>query len=344
MAQSKSVSVVSDIPLEEHPKTDNSEAENNNNSDTNRQDEYTVLSEKEKLFSISIASLVTFLSPVSSGIYYPSLELLSKDLNVSKTQMNLTITAFMSLGSSGVAVVASATTADVITRAERGRYMIYTSFGYTIGPAVGPIIGGILAQYLGWRSIFWFLAILAGITLLLILGFLQETCRVIVGDGSVPPPRWNQPVLALLRPKYRVSPNDQSLVTFRRRPGVFDSLRLVATKQLGFLILFSTVIFSGSMVVLSCIPSLFESKYDFNALQVGLAYVPFAAGGLAARWTSGTWTDRNFKRHGRLAGVEIVRNQQSKHTLLKIPLEKARIEIILPTISMLIDPLRRWQH
>ncbi|KAE8397668.1 MFS general substrate transporter [Aspergillus pseudonomiae] len=383
MAQSKSLSAISDVPLEEHRKADNSEEENNTSSEANPKEQYTVLSEKEKVFYIFIASLVTLLGPVSSDIYYPALDLLSKDLNVSKTQMSLTITAFMvaqavaplltasvsdmkgrrpvfvvcltiymvvsvalalqssfpalitlrclqSLGSSGVAGISSATTADVITRAERGRYLVYTSLGWTIGPAIGPIIGGILVQYLGWRSIFWFLTILGGVILVLILGFLQETCRVIVGDGSVPPPRWNQPVLALLRPKHRVSPNHQSLVTFRRRPGVFDSVRLVATKQFGFLILFSTFIMCGWNVILSCIPFLFESKYNFNALQVGLAYIPFAVGGLTARWTCGTWTDRNFKRHGRLAGVEIVRNQQSKHVLLKIPLEKARIEIILP--------------
>lgn len=221
-------------------------------------------------------------------------------------------------------VVASATTADVITRAERGSYMAYTSLGYTIGPAVGPIIGGILAQYLGWRSIFWFLAILAGVMLFLILGFLQETCRVIVGNGSVPPPRWNQPVLALVRPKDQMSPNHDSLVTFRRKPGVFDSVRLIATKQFGFLIFFSTVIFAGSTAILSCIPYLFESKYNFNALQVGLA----------SRWTYGILTDRNFKRHGRLAGVEIVRNQQSKHMLLRIPLERACLEIILPLVYL----------
>lgn len=241
---------------------------------------------------------------------------------------------FQSLGSSGVTVVASATTADVITRAERGGYMAYTSLGYTIGPALGPILGGILAQYLGWRSIFWFLANLAGVIILLIFGFLNETCRVVVGNGSVPPPRWNRPVLALVRPRDWASPNHQSLVTFRRRPSVFDSVRLVAKKQFGFLILFSSVLFSGSMVLLSCIPALFESKYNFNELQVGLAYIPFAAGGLTARWTCGTLADRNFKRHGQLSGIEIVRNQQSRQSLLEIPLEKARIQIILPMVYL----------
>ena len=95
MAQSKSLSATSDVPLEEHRKADNSEEENNTSSEANPKEQYTVLSEKEKVFYIFIASLVTLLGPVSSDIYYPALDLLSKHLNVSKTQMSLTITAFM---------------------------------------------------------------------------------------------------------------------------------------------------------------------------------------------------------------------------------------------------------
>lgn len=56
-------------------------------------------------------------------------------------------------------MVSNATIADLVTRAERGRYMVYSSLGYMIEPAVGPILGGILTRFLGWRSIFWFLTV-----------------------------------------------------------------------------------------------------------------------------------------------------------------------------------------
>lgn len=96
ITESKFPSTIRDVPLEARQKTDYSEDANDTNpNNTSGKEEYTTLSEKEKIFSISIASLVTFLSPVSSGIYYPSLGPLSKDLNVSKSQMNLTITAYM---------------------------------------------------------------------------------------------------------------------------------------------------------------------------------------------------------------------------------------------------------
>jgi MFS family permease len=38
-----------------------------------------------------------------------------------------------------------------------------------VGPAFGPLLGGVLAQTLGWRSIFWFLAIATGVVLVTLM-------------------------------------------------------------------------------------------------------------------------------------------------------------------------------
>lgn len=56
---------------------------------------FTILSETRKKWVITIASLVTFVSPVSANIYYPALSSLSHDLHVTLENINLTITVFM---------------------------------------------------------------------------------------------------------------------------------------------------------------------------------------------------------------------------------------------------------
>lgn len=81
--------------------------------------------------------------------------------------------------------------------------------GPMVGPCIGPIIGGLLAQRFGWqcvapsssssalfprsdaalvrhRSLFWFLFAFGAFALVLIVLFLPETLRSLVGNGSIP--------------------------------------------------------------------------------------------------------------------------------------------------------------
>jgi predicted MFS family arabinose efflux permease len=56
---------------------------------------YCVFSEREKREVVFTASMVAFLAPVSASIYYPAVLPLSRDLHVSTTTVNLTITVYM---------------------------------------------------------------------------------------------------------------------------------------------------------------------------------------------------------------------------------------------------------
>lgn len=80
-----------------------------------------------------------------------------------------------STGSSATIAMCSAVVADVATPAERGKYMGAAFSGSLLGPAIGPVIGGVLAEFLGWQAIFWFLAILGAAFMLVFAVFLPET-------------------------------------------------------------------------------------------------------------------------------------------------------------------------
>ena len=80
-----------------------------------------------------------------------------------------------SSGSSGTIALSSGVCSDIATAAERGSYMGFVTAGSLLGPAVGPVIGGILAQFLGWRAIFWFLVIFGAAFLVVFVIFFPET-------------------------------------------------------------------------------------------------------------------------------------------------------------------------
>ena len=82
-----------------------------------------------------------------------------------------------SAGSSGTIALGFAATADIASSAERGRYMGIVGAGINIGPTLGPVLGGLLAQYLSWRAIFWFLAIYSGV-FILVLAFCLCLCTM----------------------------------------------------------------------------------------------------------------------------------------------------------------------
>jgi hypothetical protein len=56
---------------------------------------YSVFTPTQKRLIILTAALASSFSPLSANIYYPALNSISKDLRVSPSQINLTITTYM---------------------------------------------------------------------------------------------------------------------------------------------------------------------------------------------------------------------------------------------------------
>jgi len=99
----------------------------------------------------------------------------------------LVLRCIQSAGSSGTVAFGYVVSADITTTAELGKYIGPTAAGVMVAPALGPVIGGLLAKFLCWRSVFWFLVIVSGGYLVLFVIAMPETARKIVGDGSLAP-------------------------------------------------------------------------------------------------------------------------------------------------------------
>ncbi|KAF1979081.1 MFS general substrate transporter [Bimuria novae-zelandiae CBS 107.79] len=346
---------------------------------------------KAIIFSASFASL---LAPLSSNIYFPALEPIAKDLNVSNTLVNLSISTyiilqgiaptfsaqlsdtggrrpvylvclilflaaniglgaqnsyaalltlrcFQSAGSSGIAALSGAIAADIATPAERGTYVSFASALPMLATAIGPVIGGLMAQYAGWHSIFWLLTAMTGAVFIPIALFFPETCRKVVGNGSVPPQKWNRcwtntwyERRAISQGKEIASAQRAELAKSRKTtfPNPLAPVMLLLQKECGFALLYSSILACSFYAVLALIPSQFSRIYDFNELQVSLCYIPFGVGALVAAFIRGRYIDGNFHRHAKRLGVIIEKNKRTD--LTGFPIERARLEVAVPTIVL----------
>ncbi|KAF2132862.1 MFS general substrate transporter [Dothidotthia symphoricarpi CBS 119687] len=255
------------------------------------------------------------------------------------------------VGCSAAIALAFAVVADLATSAERGKYMGYAGAGILMGPAFGPTIGGILSQYLGWRSVFWFLAIFAGVLLVLFVFLFPETCRNVVGNGSIPAKGINQSVIGYLQQRRLAKDNLSNTTTTelgssdqkeKRKwpiPNPLATLHIIAEKESGIILFYNGFFFTGMMLVSTSIPYLFHEAYGLNELDVGLCYIANGMGSLLASLTTGHIVDWNFRRYAAALGMTITKGKQQD--LSNFPIERVKMEIVIPghiigTIGILI--------
>jgi len=253
-----------------------------------------------------------------------------------------------SSGSSGAIALAYGVVADISTSAERGKYMGIVGGGTMMGPAFGPVIGGILAQFLGWRSIFWFLVILAACFLVPFALTVPETGRNVVGNGSVPPQGWNMPLIEWFKlwrqeKKHGLSRTataqsrrlaQEQLAKGRklRWPNPLKTIHIILEKDMAVVLFYNSLLYTAFYDIVASIPQLFQEIYHFNDLQIGLCYLPFGCGCALASVINGRMLDRNYKRVAKQIGFSIDRKRGDD--LRHFPIERARLELIWPMISL----------
>ncbi|XDG06658.1 hypothetical protein ABKA04_006273 [Annulohypoxylon sp. FPYF3050] len=270
----------------------------------------------------------------------------------------LVLRMLQSAGSSTTVALCQAVVADIITSAERGHYVGYTSLPILLAPAVGPIIGGILAQFVGWRWIFWLLAILAGFVLAVHAFFLPETCREIVGDGSIRPhplyrTGWQLCKDALRRRRERrnnqssgASLTHATSRTSTRRSlrlkkfNVWQSVIILAEKEMFVLLSYGSIIFTGFYCIATVLPTQLGENYGYDEIKIGLMYLPMVGGSLGAAFINGKLMNWNYRRHCKLQGIPFQRTKQQD--LDEFPIERARLEIAIPMLIFTVLTTFGW--
>ncbi|KAL6250608.1 hypothetical protein RBB50_002910 [Rhinocladiella similis] len=256
----------------------------------------------------------------------------------------LVLRMLQSTGSSGMVTLAQAIIADVVTSAERGSYISITSIAGIVGPSVAPVAGGLLAQHLGWHSIFWFLLIMGAVYIVPLVIWFPETSRKIVGDGSIPPPRLNRSVAYIVKNKNHTRKDKESdidatgttTVTATSRktskkftwPNPMSTLAVFADFENTIILLVVGIIYAAFYAVSASLGTQFHEIYGLDSSSQGLLFLTIAGGSILSSLTNSVALDRNFRRHAVKAGVDPDRKRQID--MQGFPIERARLEIGLP--------------
>ncbi|KAI1272950.1 chloramphenicol resistance protein [Xylaria sp. FL0933] len=241
----------------------------------------------------------------------------------------LVLRMLQSGGSSGTIALVYAVVADIAPSSERGKYMGIVGSGITIGPAVGP--GGVINAYLGWPWIFWILIILTSVWLVPYILAVPETARKVVGNGSIPPQGWNRSLVDYLR--FRKQNVDRSAAPPRQKipiPNPLNTLKVLRDKDMVMILSFNAALFTCFSTVTATLASQFQEIYGYDQLTLGLLYLPIGGSTTIASIGGGFVADWNFRRIARKMGVKVDRKRGMDMT--DFPLEKARIQLILPLI------------
>lgn len=214
-------------------------------------------------------------------------------------------------GASSAIALSAGQVSDIARRKERGRYMGYVQMGTLVGPAVGPVFGGLLAQRWGWHAVFFFLSALTGAMLVCLLLLLPETLRRLVGDGSrqaVGIWRSALPIRLTRLPSRGEAPKTERmhLPEFQIRDlGLAQPWLNFARLDISVLILCYACPFVVFSVASSTLSTSLSRNYGYNAIEIGLCYLPLGAGFIIGSFAGGRMVDREYARAKRMHGDSV---------------------------------------
>ncbi|KAL1984502.1 hypothetical protein VTN96DRAFT_9101 [Rasamsonia emersonii] len=166
-------------------------------------------------------------------------------------------------------------------RKERARYMGVWTLLVTLGVPVAPFIFGFVAQRVGYRWIYWVLAIVNGVQFILYLFFGPET-RYVPGNPGRSGSGFRQQYLSFRR----IDPTPLQLWEF------IHPLTLAGRASVSIpAIAYAMIFLFGSVLVTVEIPQLLQEKFALSTQGLGLQFLSLVIGSLLGEQVGGSLSD-----------------------------------------------------
>ncbi|KAF2239730.1 putative multidrug transporter [Viridothelium virens] len=216
----------------------------------------------------------------------------------------LILRCLQSSGSASTVALGAGVLGDITTREERGGYMGIFQAGLLVPLAFAPVLGGVFAGTLGWRAIFWFLTIYSGVFLIVLILFLPETLRSLVGNGSIPAKGLAESPMAYMQrrrqeklaPESAQAQQESTATKNKARIDFLGPLRILFGKEAICIILFLSIYYTVWQMTVAAMSTLFEQTYHLTQIQTGLTYISNGVGCILGTLTTGKFLDLEYRR------------------------------------------------
>ncbi|RAH69839.1 MFS transporter [Aspergillus aculeatinus CBS 121060] len=187
----------------------------------------------------------------------------------------------------------SGTVADLIPKEKRAGVMAIWAMGPILGPVIGPIAGSFVCANIGWRWVFWIIAIATGVMLIATLFCYRETYSVVLLERKA----------AHLR---KETGNEKYRSKFDRGTPRKEIFRLAAVRPVKLLFLSPTVLLMALFgavsygylyLMFTTITAIFEEVYGWRQEICGLAYLGFGLGAILGVQVTGYVANRIAAAH-----------------------------------------------
>ncbi|KAK8042821.1 hypothetical protein PG994_013304 [Apiospora phragmitis] len=228
---------------------------------------------------------------------------------------------------SGTFSIAYGVVGDLTTPAERG--------GYTgvISVFVAPLISGLSLIRWTWPAVFWFLFAATCVALAIMVLFMPETCRLIVGNGSIAPSRARLPLFKLLLPQANHIPERQQrdsppaekrTSSSSRLTNPFASWALLKNKGTIMVVLCYAIYYTIWSCLQATLSTVFVDVYSVSGLAAGLCYIPSGVACSIASFMAGKIIDRDYARIASQRGLGTSCHTHTHIVPADFPIEYAR--------------------
>ncbi|KAK7408633.1 multidrug transporter [Neonectria punicea] len=250
---------------------------------------YSIYTKHEKWFIVTMVAIAGLYSPLPANIYFPAIPTLSLEFGQSIEALNQSVTTYLIFQGVWMGVCG-----DISVPEERGGFVGFFNLGPMLAPCIGPAVGGALSENLGWRSIFWFLVIMAVICFLFIWLFLPETLRAIAGNGSVPMAGIHRALLPLVGPRGK---RQATAMQAPRQTTSINPFPIFALPDIVITLAFTGIVYAVNYTVTSTISSAFAEVYPWLSETVlGLSYLPTGLGMILGSTCVGKLLDWDYAR------------------------------------------------